>query len=186
MEVSFRIFNWKHPERQVGKVCLCLGWGRSWTHPYAFNLRRKELIMVPIALPISGQVVFRGQRSCLPKVGLEHLWFQSPGGPQSLLAGCPAWVNMAFERFSTGCMGTKQGIICLVLVMLVYDIFTWDCRGKTSPVAKVDEGGSLSKGVPAKEGSGHGGSQPSVYCVTVDKVLPLLEAQLGCLSNGLD
>lgn len=50
---------------------------------------------------------------------------------------------------------TEIGIIYLVLVMLICDIFRWDCKGKTFPVAKIDEGGWLSKGNPAEEGSGH-------------------------------
>lgn len=83
-------------------------------------------------------------------------------------------------------MGKKQGIVCFVLVMLVCDIFMWDCRGQTFSMAKVEGGDSLSKGVQAGEGSGHRGNQPSVYYVTVDKVLPLLQAQLAYLSNSLD
>ena len=37
-------------------------------------------------------------------------------------------------------------------------------RGKALPVAVVDEGGSLSKGILAEEGSRHRGSQLSLLC----------------------
>lgn len=52
-------------------------------------------------------------------------------------------------------------------------------------MAKADKGDSLRKGDLAEEDSGHRGSQPSVYGVTVDKVLPLLESQLAYLSQSL-
>lgn len=59
-------------------------------------------------------------------------------------------------------------------------------RGKTFPVATVDEGDSLSRGDLVEEDSGHRGNQPAVYKVTVDKILLLLEPQLAYLLKSLD
>ena len=56
-------------------------------------------------------------------------------------------------------------------------------RGKALPVAEVDEGGSLSKGILVEEGSRHRGSQLSLLR---DYGLgPFLEAQLAYLLNSL-